>query len=74
LYYNEAKVWNDKLGGLAPKDPKTKEYEAKVAENFKKAVGYFETSYDIAKDAATKKTIRQIYLRLGDNEKADKYK
>ena len=74
LYYNEAKVWNDKLGGLAPKDPKTKEYEGKVAENFKKAVGYFETSYDIAKDAATKKTIRQIYIRLGDNEKADKYK
>lgn len=74
LYYNDAKVWNDKLNALPPKDAKTKEYEGKVTENFKKAVGYFETSYDIAKDAATKKTIRQIYLRLGDNEKADKYK
>jgi tetratricopeptide (TPR) repeat protein len=74
LYYSAAKEWNDKLNALPLKDPKTKEYEAKSNDYFKKAVGYFETSYEATKDANTKKLLRQITLRLGDTEKAEKYK
>ncbi|WP_317896857.1 tetratricopeptide repeat protein [Aurantibacillus circumpalustris] len=74
LYYGQAKDWNDKLNALGLKDPKTKEYESKSNEFFKKSVGYFESSYEITKDANTKKILRQITLRLGDTEKAEKYK
>jgi len=74
LYYSEAKLWNDKLNELPYKDPKTKEYETKSNEFFKKAVGYFENSYEATKDAKTKQILRQICLRIGDNEKAEKYK
>ena len=78
LYYSAGKEWNDKLNALGYKDPKTKEYETKSNDNFKKAVTYFETSYDLTKDEAskanTKKVLRQLCLRLGDGEKAEKYK
>ena len=74
LYYSQAKEWNDKLNALPMKDPKTKEYETKSNDYFKKSVGYFETSYEATKDANTKKILRQITLRLGDTEKAEKYK
>lgn len=74
LYYSQAKEWNDKLNALAMKDPKTKEYETKSNDYFKKSVTYFESSYEATKDASTKKILRQITLRLGDTEKAEKYK
>ncbi len=76
LYYSQAKEWNDKLNALPMKDPKTKEYEAKSNDYFKKAVVYFEASYDLSKDKDpnTKKILRQISLRLGDTVKAEKYK
>ncbi|MBK9283453.1 MAG: tetratricopeptide repeat protein [Sphingobacteriaceae bacterium] len=74
LYYNEGKEWNDKLNDAAPKDPKIKEYETKFAEAWKKAGANFESYYDINKDASTKKLLLQIYARLGDNEKAAKFK
>lgn len=74
MYYTAGKEWNDKLNALPPKDPKTKEYETKTNESFKKAVGYFESSYEITKDKRTKQVLRQLYLRLGDSEKAEKYK
>lgn len=74
LYYNKGKDWNDKLNALSPKDPKNKEYENNVNESFKKAVVYFEASYEATKDKRTKQTLRQLYLRLGDTEKAEKYK
>jgi tetratricopeptide (TPR) repeat protein len=74
LYYSAAKDWNDKLNALPLKDPKAKEYEAKSNDYFRKAVGYFETSYDINKDKKTKQILRQICLRLGETEKAEKYK
>jgi len=74
LYYSAGKDWNDKLNALAPKDPKTKEYEAKSNEYFKKAVGYFETSYAATQDKRTKQVLRQLTVRLGDTEKAEKYK
>lgn len=74
MYYTAGKEWNDKLNALPPKDPKTKEYETKTNESFKKAVGYFESSYEITKDKRTKQVLRQLYLRIGDSEKAEKYK
>ncbi len=74
LYYSAGKEWNEKLNALAFKDPKAKEYEAKSNEYFKKAVGYFETSYEATKDSRTKQVLRQLTLRLGDTEKAAKYK
>lgn len=74
LYYSAGKEWNDKLNALPLKDPKAKEYETKANEYFKKAIGYFETSYDVTKDKRTKQILRQICLRLGETEKAEKYK
>jgi tetratricopeptide (TPR) repeat protein len=74
LYYSQGKEWNDKLNSLPPKDPKTKDYETKTNEFFKKAAGYFETSYDATKDKKTKQILRQLFLRIGDGEKAEKYK
>jgi predicted Zn-dependent protease len=74
LYYSAAKDWNDKLNALPMKDPKTKEYETKSNDYFKKAVTYFETSYEATKDKRTKQILRQICLRIGDTEKAEKYK
>lgn len=74
LYYSQAKEWNDKLNALSMKDPKTKEYETKSNDYFKKSVTYFESSYEVTKDPGTKKILRQITLRLGDTVKAEKYK
>lgn len=74
LYYSSGKEWNDKLNALPLKDPKTKEYETKSNDYFKKAVGHFETSFEITKDKRTKQILRQLCLRLGETEKAEKYK
>ncbi len=74
LYYSAGKEWNDKLNALPLKDPKTKEYETKSNDYFKKAAGYFETSFEVTKDKRTKQILRQLYLRLGETEKAEKYK
>jgi tetratricopeptide (TPR) repeat protein len=74
LYYSGGKEWNDKLNALTLKDPKTKEYETKSNEYFKKAVGYFEASFEVTKDKKTKQLLRQLCLRLGETEKAEKYK
>jgi len=76
LYYGAGKEWNDKLNALGFKDPKTKEYETKSNENFKKALRYLETAYELSnpKDANSKKLLRQLSLRLGETEKAEKYK
>lgn len=74
LYYAQGKEWNDKLSALPPKDAKIKEYEGKVNDNFKKAVQYFEVSYEATKDKKIKQLLRQLLLRLGETEKADKYK
>jgi len=74
LYYSAGKEWNDKLNALPLKDPKTKEYETKSNDYFKKAIGYFESSYEMTKDKKTKQILRQLCLRLGETEKAEKYK
>lgn len=74
LYYSAGKKWNDKLNALSLKDPKQKEYETKSNDYFKKAVVYFEISFNVTKDKSTKQQLRQLFLRLGDNEKAEKYK
>jgi tetratricopeptide (TPR) repeat protein len=74
LYYSGGKEWNEKLNSLPPKDPKTKEYETKSNEYFKKAVSYLETSFEITKDPQTKKILRPLCIRLGETEKAEKYK
>lgn len=75
MNFNTGKDWNDKLGALPPKETaKAKEYEAKSNEYFKKAVANFEKSYEVSPDKATKQQLRKLYLRLGETEKADKYK
>ncbi|MGZ3882662.1 MAG: tetratricopeptide repeat protein [Bacteroidia bacterium] len=74
LYYTLGKEWNDKLNNLPPKDPKTKEYEKNKDDNFRKAVTYLEKSYTAVGGAQTKQILRQLLLRLGETEKADKYK
>jgi hypothetical protein len=75
MYFNLGNEWNDKLGALPPKETaKAKEYEAKANDYFRKAVGNFEKSYEVSPDKATKQQLRKLFLRLGETEKADKYK
>ena len=75
MYFNTGNEWNDKLGALPPKETaKAKEYEAKANEFFRKAVANFEKSYEVSPDKATKQQLRKLFLRLGETEKADKYK
>ncbi len=74
LYFSGGKEWNDKLNALPLKDPKTKEYETKSNEYFKKAIGYLETSFELTKEKKTKQLLRQLCLRLGETAKAEKYK
>lgn len=75
MYFNMGNEWNDKLGALPPKETaKAKEYETKANDYFRKAVGNFEKSYEVSPDKATKQQLRKLFLRLGDTEKADKYK
>lgn len=75
MYFNIGNQWNDKLGALPPKETaKAKEYETKANEYFKKAIANFEKSYEVSPDKATKQQLRKLFLRLGETEKADKYK
>jgi tetratricopeptide (TPR) repeat protein len=75
IYYNQGKEWNDKLNAAAPKDPKIKEYETKFNDAWTKAATNFEGYYDLnTKDLQTKKLLLQIHTRLGNTEKAAKYK
>ncbi len=75
MYFNAGNAWNEKLNNLPPKETaKAKEYETKANEQFKKAVIYLEKSYELSPDKNTKKQLRQLFLRLGETEKADKYK
>ena len=75
MYFNTGNQWNDKLGALPPKETvKAKEYETKANEYFRKAVANFEKSYEFSPDKATKQQLRKLFLRLGEMEKADKYK
>lgn len=75
MYFNSGNEWNDKLGALPPKETaKAKEYEAKANEYFRKAVVNFEKSYEVSPDKATKQQLRKLFLRLGETEKAEKYK
>ena len=75
MYFNSGNEWNEKLGALPPKETaKAKEYQTKANEYFKKAVVNFEKSYEVSPDKATKQQLRKLFLRLGETEKADKYK
>lgn len=75
MYFNIGNEWNDKLGALPPKETtKAKEYETKANEYFRKAVVNFEKSYEVSPDKANKQQLRKLFLRLGEMEKADKYK
>lgn len=75
LYFNQAAEINKKLNELPPKETaKAKEYEEKVKDNFRKAAPFLEKAYEITPDKAYKQRLFQIYNRLGENEKALKYK
>ncbi|MBA3705885.1 MAG: tetratricopeptide repeat protein [Bacteroidetes bacterium] len=75
VYFNAGNEWNKKLNELPLSETKkVKEYEAKANDYFKKAAVNFEKSYEVAPDAATKQRLRKLYLKLGETEKAEKYK
>ncbi len=75
MYFNQGNEWNKKLNELPPKETaKAKEYEAKSDGYFKKAVVYFEQYFQINPDAAVKQRLRLLFTRLGEPEKAAKYK
>ncbi|MBN8693180.1 MAG: tetratricopeptide repeat protein [Bacteroidetes bacterium] len=75
VYFNKGNEWNKKAGDLPPKDAaKAKEYDAKAIEEWKKAVTYLEKSYEVSPDKATKQRLFQLLNKLGEPEKAAKYK
>lgn len=75
VYFNKGNEWSKKAGDLPPKEAaKAKEYDAKSLEDWKKSVVYLEKSYEVSPDKATKQRLRQLLLKLGETEKAEKYK
>lgn len=75
LYFKIGNQWNEKINALPlSENKKAKEYEDKKIEFFKKATVYLEKSYASAPDNATKQRLRQLFLKLGETEKAEKYK
>ena len=72
---NTGNECSKKAGDLPPKDAaKAKEYDAKAIEYWKKSITYFEKAYEVTPDKATKQRLRQLLLKTGETEKADKYK
>ncbi len=75
VYFNTGNEWGEKINALPLNDTKkAKEYEEKKNEYYRKATVNFEQSYAVSPDKATKQRLRQLYLKLGEMEKADKYK
>ncbi|MBL7900587.1 MAG: tetratricopeptide repeat protein [Bacteroidia bacterium] len=76
LYFNQAAEYNKKLNDLPPNQTsKAKEYEEKVKEYFNKAIPYLEKAYDANQnEKAYSQRLYQAYMRLGEVEKAKKYK
>ncbi len=75
FYFNLAADFNKKLNDLPPKETiKSKDYNEKIIENFKKAIPYLEKAFESNPDKAYKQRIFQAYSRLGETEKAMKYK
>jgi len=75
MYFTSAADYNRKLNDLGPSETaKAKEYEEKVKENFKKAIPYLEKAYELTPDKAYKQRLFQAYSRLGETDKAAKYK
>lgn len=74
-YFNKANEFNKKLNDLPPSEKtKAKEYEDSVKDNFKKAIPFLEKAYEVNPDKAYKQRLFQVYSRLGETEKAAKYK
>ncbi len=75
FYFNLAAEFNKKLNDLPPKETvKSKDYNEKIIDNFKKAIPFLEKAFESNPDKAYKQRIFQAYSRLGDTEKALKYK
>ncbi|MBL7930503.1 MAG: hypothetical protein JNL60_01290 [Bacteroidia bacterium] len=75
MYFNIAADYNKKLNDLPPTETaKSKDYEAKIKDNFTKAVPFLEKAYEVTPDKAYKQRLYQAYTRLGNPEKAAKYK
>jgi len=75
VYFNKGNEWSKKAGDLPPKEAaKAKDYDAKALVDWKKSVVYFEKSYEVNPDKATKQRLRQLLIKLGETEKAEKYK
>lgn len=75
VYFNKGNEWNKKAGDLPPKEAaKAKEFDAKAIEEWKKAVTYLEKSYEVSPDKATKQRLFQLLNKLGEPDKAAKYK
>lgn len=75
FYFNLAAEFNKKLNDLPPKETvKSKDYNEKITDNFKKAIPFLEKAFESNPDKAYKQRIFQAYSRLGETEKALKYK
>lgn len=75
MYFNIAADYNKKLNDLPPTETaKAKDYEAKIKDNFTKAVPFLEKAYEVTPEKAYKQRLYQAHSRLGNAEKAAKYK
>ena len=75
FYFNLAAEFNKKLNELPPKETvKSKDYNEKIIDNFKKAIPFLEKAFESNPDKAYKQRIFQAYSRLGETEKVLKYK
>ncbi len=75
IYFNMGNQWNQKMNDLPLSETKKmKEYETKANDYFLKATQYLEKSYEISPDKATKQRLKQLFTKLGNTEKAEKYK
>ena len=75
MYFNMGNSWNQKMNDLPLSETKKiKDAETKANEYFLKASQNLEKSYEISPDKATKQRLKQLFTKLGNMEKADKYK
>ena len=75
FYFNTGNEYNKKIRELTAKDTKKiDEYEAKVKENFIKAIPYLEKAYQLKPEEAYRQRLLQAHTRVGNTEKAAQYR
>jgi len=72
VYYNRAKNYNDLMNKLSFNEQKKYDsYKAKRDSDFKESIPYFEKTLELdSEDQVSMKALNQLYISIGDYEKA----